>query len=390
MVVPAEGARARTALTAGFSVSSSSLVVSFKRPGRCAGTVGISATPAGVPVWRPVPFVGAGTNSAAFAGVPVWRPVPFVGAGTNSAAFAGVPVWRPVPFVDAGTSSAALAINSAALASTPVVVIPVIKRPTTGVIPVVIVNYDSVTPIGSPMMPAPSISSVVADSVSDSERKVRVAVPNSGILVPSRPCLYRSSVSQPRIIRGDVNDFGASWLDDDRRVLRRYGLLRRGLKITGFLRPLAHLLYGIHHILLLVVVSVGARRRPREVLVHISEDGWKCSERLDARVPGLLIHSLRQSVALHIRMRLHPSVGLDDLLGKRGRRQDLRHKRIRIQRNRRYQLLQILRSLLRVLRRLRALRRGLRVLIARQVLRPSGWVPGARSPGRGRKECRNK
>src|SRR5258708_6995958 len=228
MVVPAEGARARTALTAGFSVSSSSLVVSFKRPGRCAGTVGISATPAGVPVWRPVPFVGAGTNSAALA---------------------GVPVWRPVPFVDAGTSSAALA-------STSVVVIPVIKRPTTGVIPIVIVNYDSVMPIGSPMMPAPSISSVVADSVSDSERKVRVAVPNSGILVPSRPCLYRSSVSQPRIIRGDVNDFGASWLDDDGRVLRRYGFLRRGLKITGFLRPLAHLLYCIPHILLLVVVGV--------------------------------------------------------------------------------------------------------------------------------------
>src|SRR6266851_323262 len=248
MVVAAEGARARTALTAGFSVSSSSLVVSFKRSGRCAGTVGISATPAGVPVWQPVPFVGAGTNSAAFAGVPVWRPVPFVGAGTNSAAFAGVPVWRPVPFVgagtssaafagvpvwrpvpfvDAGTSSAALAINSAALASTSVVVIPVIKRPTTGVIPIVIMNYVSVTPIASPMMPAPSISSVVADSVSDSERKVRVAVPNSGILVPPRPRFYRTSVNQPRIIRGDVNHLGAGRFDDDCRVLRRYGLLRR-------------------------------------------------------------------------------------------------------------------------------------------------------------------
>src|SRR5713101_8238532 len=264
MVVPAEGARARTALTAGFSVSSSSLVVSFKRSGRCAGTVGISATPAGVPVWRPVPFVGAGTNSAAFAGVPVWRPVPFVDAGTSSAAFAGVPVWRPVPFVDAGTSSAALAINSAALASTSVVVIPVIKRPTTGVIPIVIMNYVSVTPIASPMMPAPSISSVVADSVSDSERKVRVAVPNSGILVPPRPRFYRTSVNQPRIIRGDVNHLGAGGFDDDCRVLRRYGLLRRGLKIAGFLRPLAHHLHGVHHILLLVVVGVTERRRPGE------------------------------------------------------------------------------------------------------------------------------
>jgi hypothetical protein len=47
-------------------------------------------------------------------------------------------------------------------------------------------------------------------------------------------------------------------------------------------------------------------------------------------------------------MLLHPSVGFDDLLGKRGRRQDLRHQRIRIQRNRGYQLLQLVESLLRV------------------------------------------
>ena len=137
------------------------------------------------------------------------------------------------------------------------------------------------------------------------------------------------------------------------------------LRLPACLRPLAHHLYGIHHILLLVVVGVAQRGRPGEVLVHISQDGWKCSERLDARVPGLLVHSLTQSVALQIRMRLHPSVGLDDLLGKRGRRQDLRHKRIRIQRNRRYQLLQLLGSLLRVGRRLRGLRRGLHVLSLR-------------------------
>jgi hypothetical protein len=36
-------------------------------------------------------------------------------------------------------------------------------------------------------------------------------------------------------------------------------------------------------------------------------------------------------------MRLYPSVGLDHLLGECGRRQDLRHQRIRIQRNRRDQ-----------------------------------------------------
>jgi hypothetical protein len=38
--------------------------------------------------------------------------------------------------------------------------------------------------------------------------------------------------------------------------LRRYGLLRRAFKIAGIFRFLAHHLYGIHHILLLVVVGV--------------------------------------------------------------------------------------------------------------------------------------
>src|SRR5208282_4205972 len=45
-------------------------------------------------------------------------------------------------------------------------------------------------------------------------------------------------------------------------------------------------------------------------------------------------------------MVLHPSVGFDDFLGKCGSRQDLRHQRVRIQRNRRYQPLQLLGSLL--------------------------------------------
>ena len=163
------------------------------------------------------------------------------------------------------------------------------------------------------------------------------------------------------------------------------------LRVFRLARPsLAHHLYRIHDALLLVVVSVAQRRRPGEVLVHISQHGWKCGKRLDARVPGLLIHSLTQGLALQIRMRLHPTVGLDNLLGKRRRRQNLRHKRIGIQRNRRHQLLQLLRSLLGVWRRRRArcrsgllgslrrrrslLRRVSRwrcILIAGKVLRPS-------------------
>jgi len=91
---------------------------------------------------------------------------------------------------------------------------------------------------------------------------------------------------------------------------------------------------------------------PGEVLVNISKDGGKWSERLElgSRAVG---PQLDQSVALQIKMRLHHR-SPRRLARKRGRRQDLCHKRIRIQRNRSHQLLQLLRSLLRIRGRLRA------------------------------------
>src|SRR6266550_8339420 len=225
MVVVAEGARARTALTPGFSVSSTCFVVSFKRARRCAGTVGFAASLASV--------------------------------------LAGWPTF----FVAAGTIRAAVAVSSAARVSASIVVVPVIKRGAPGVVPIVIMNYNSVMPIGPPMMPAPAITSEVADSEADSEREVRAAIPDSGIRIPPRPRHDRTAVNHPRIVRGDINDLGTSSLDDNVRVLRRYGLLLRILKFARFLRALAHHLYGIHHVLFLVVVSVAERRRPGEVFV---------------------------------------------------------------------------------------------------------------------------
>src|SRR4029077_4492874 len=141
-----------------------------------------------------------------------------------------------------------------------------------------------------------------------SEEATRTVIPDTRIRVPIWPRVDGISISLPRIIFGNVDSTGTGRLDRDRRVFHPHGFLRCGLKSAGCFCPLAHHLYGIHHILFLVVVGVPQRRRPGKVLVHISKDGWECSERLDARVPGLLVHSLSQSVALQIRMRLHPSV----------------------------------------------------------------------------------
>src|SRR5271157_1933955 len=211
MVVSAKGSRVDAALTLWFTVSSSRLGVSAERMGRCAGTV---------------------VNSSARSGVPIGRPVPRVG----------------------GTS--AFAVNSTGSSPASVVVVPVVKRAAPGVVVVVVIVYVSVVPIASPMIPAPSPTSEPTDSKADSEPEGGAVIPDSGIRVPTRPRHDGISINHPRIVRGDVNHLGVSRLNDDRRVLRGYGLLRRGLEIAGFLRPLAHHLYGIHHILSLVVVGV--------------------------------------------------------------------------------------------------------------------------------------
>src|SRR5258708_36112311 len=192
MAVAAESARTRTALTAGFSVSSSSIIVSFKRPRSRAGTV--------------------------------FGPV----------AAAGVRIGRPVPFVAAGTISAPVAAKSAVCVSASIVVVVVIKRIAPRVVPIVIMNNDSVMPIGPPMTPAPAVTSEVADSEADSEREIWASIPDPGIRIPPRPRRDRTAVNHPRIIRGDVNDLATSRLNDDGPVLRRYGVLLRILKIARF------------------------------------------------------------------------------------------------------------------------------------------------------------
>src|SRR5208283_2334700 len=214
MVVAAKGSRLDAALTLWFTVSSSRLGVSAERMGRCAGTVVNSATRSGVPVGRPVPHA---------------------------------------------RRASAFAVNSAGPSSTSVVVVPVVKRAAPGVVVVVVIVHVSVMPIASPMTPAPSPTSEPTDSKADSEPEGRAVIPDSGIRVPIRPRVDWVSVNHPRIVRRDVNHLGISRLNDDRRVLRGYGLLRRGLKSAGLLLPLAHHLYGIHHILSLVVVGVAQR-----------------------------------------------------------------------------------------------------------------------------------
>src|ERR1039458_1548231 len=170
----------------------------------------------------------------------------------------GVSVESPAGCAGTGVRSAALAVKSAAdvrsaasgavrpalhvpgyapLASSSVVAVPVVKRVAAGVVPAAAVHPVSATPVESPVVPAPTKTAVPANPEPHSEREVRAAKPDSGIRIPSRPRHYRSSINRPRIVRGDVNLIWVGRRNADVRVLRRHGLLRRGLKIARFLRP---------------------------------------------------------------------------------------------------------------------------------------------------------
>src|SRR5579863_2968522 len=152
-------------------------------------------------------------------------------------------------------SVSAVAVRST---SCTVEIVSVVERSTPGVVPVAAIDWISAMPIESPMRPAPPITAEPANSKSKSERKVRPTKPDARVRVPSGPGIDWSSVNQPRVICGNVNNIGSSRLNDDSRALRGHSLLRGGFQIAGIFCPLAHHLNGIHYFLLLFVVSVAS------------------------------------------------------------------------------------------------------------------------------------
>ena len=327
VVVPAIGAGFDTHLTGGRSIATSSTVVAFE--GFCRGA-------------RVVINVSIG--------------------GVKAARAAGL-----IEIVDPVCAAAA------------VIGVAVIESSALGVVVIVIIDRVMVVPIISPVIPAPAKTAVPADAEANSEGEVWAAKPDAGIGVPTGPGDDGSAIDYPGIVGGHVNHVRLSRLNDDSRALGGDGLLGCVLEIAGAAGLLAHYLYGIRHILFLVVIGVTERGGPRDVFVHIAEDRGKCSEGLDAGIPVLLIHGLAESVALQIRMSLHPAVGFHDLFGEGGSGQDLGDQGVRVEGDRCDQLLQLLGRLLRVLRSLGGLpgslgvlRRSLGVLRSRQILRHGG------------------
>src|SRR6267378_8560783 len=211
---------------------------------------------------------------------------------------------------------------------------------------VVVEVHPPVVPIGVPVVPSPTESAEEADPPTESERNPRADSIEAGVPEPAWVSDQRRTIDRPRVVFGHVDDLGVCRLDHDRLALRGDVFLRRTPEVSSLLRPLAHGLDGVEHRLLLVHVRVAQRRRPGEVLVHACQDGGKLRDRLDARIPGLLIDRLGELLPLQIGVLLHPTVSFHDFGRVGGGGKDLRNQGVRIQRDGRHQLLQLLGSLL--------------------------------------------
>src|SRR5882757_219312 len=208
---------------------------------------------------------------------------------------------------------------------------------------VAIEGCPAAMPVVAPMAPAPPKSAKISESKSNTERKSDAAPKNSRRLIPSGIDRYRPPVNQPRIIGRHVDHLRIGRFNNDCVSLCSDPLLLAAIQVPSLLRVLTHLLNSVGHILRIVRIRLAQCRTPGQIFVHVLEHGWKLRQRLYARIPILFVHFFGQVFAFEVRMSLHPAIRLDDLRWIRRSRKNLRYQRVRIQRNRRHQLLQILR-----------------------------------------------
>jgi hypothetical protein len=88
--------------------------------------------------------------------------------------------------------------------------------------------------------------------------------------------------------------------------------------------------------------GVSQVRGPLDIPGHPLHHVWKCCHRLDAWIPRLLGHSIRQCLVLQVLVIRHPLLELDHFQWVSGSGQSLGEKRIGIKSDRRHQRIHLL------------------------------------------------
>jgi hypothetical protein len=102
-------------------------------------------------------------------------------------------------------------------------------------------------------------------------------------------------------------------------------------------------LYGIHDIAFLSQERITKIRRPRDVFGQVLQDTGKNHKSLNARIPVLIQCGLRQRLIAKIRIALKPLTGFDNFKRIRCGDKKLADQWIRIQRNWRNQIIELIR-----------------------------------------------
>src|SRR5271166_6594587 len=211
-----------------------------------------------------------------------------------------------------------------------------------GSVRMIAVNQAVAMPIRSPAVPPPAEATEETDAKSGAEPDSRSVEEEARIFNPTWVERDGVTVDDPGIVFRHINDLWIRRFNDDGIPLVRDGFLLGALQVPGQLRSLTHRLNRVKHILLAIYVRLSERRGPRQILIHHAQQPTYLCEGLYTGIPRLGIDRLGEGISLQIGMLLQPPVRFDDLRRISRRGQDLRDQRIRIQRDRRDQLLQLL------------------------------------------------
>jgi hypothetical protein len=145
----------------------------------------------------------------------------------------------------------------------------------------------------------------------------------------------------PGIVIRNVDQRGIYRGDQDLAVFRIYALLRSRGQTAGLLRLKSHGLDRVHEIAGLVVVRVTELLRPGIIARHVVEHGGKRGQRFDAGIPCHPVCDGGALIRRQAQILLRPSIRVGNLIRVGGCGQDLSHQRVRIQSDRRDQLIQL-------------------------------------------------
>jgi hypothetical protein len=188
--------------------------------------------------------------------------------------------------------------------------------------------------------PSPAEAEERPEREAKTERNVRAA--ESPPRIETGPQAYWISVYVGRVISGHIHHIRVSRLDIYIRPFFVHALLRRAAQIARVVSLVTHVLDRLRHVIWLVLIGLAQLRGPRQIPVQVRQHRGKLHQSLHARIPILLFRLLGQIFSLQLRVVPHHPVRLNNLRWIRRRGQYLRHKCIGIQRNRGYQLIQLL------------------------------------------------